>query len=116
MYKVTFVQYIAPEWGDGEKSYYAIKETELPFLPIAHRNVGIQWSELEGRYVWHIQSIHYNIDKDRFYLTLNSRWVQVWTGVDYNNYDHEKTIEEMEDYVAHLRSLGWRIVQREDEW
>ncbi len=115
MYNVTFVQYIAPEYSDNQKTYYAIKEVELPFIPSTDRHVGIEWSVL-GNFVWHIQSVHYNMDKDRFYATLNSYWAQVWTGVDYNNYDHEATIKELDDYIGNLRAQGWEIVERKDLW
>lgn len=108
MYKVTFTQYMAPEYGDGDDgpSYYVQKELELPFIP--SKEYAFRWSEM-GTYVWHVQSVHYNIDEDRYYVNLQSRWAQVWNGYDYDWDGTRVTIQHM---VKFFRENGWIVEER----
>jgi len=110
-YTTVLTQYIAPEWGDNEKRYYAQKEIELPFVPYLARDIGLIHPDL-GKYVWFVQSLHYNVGEDKFYLTLHSRWFQEWDG---QKYDHVGTIEEMETYVQYLREQGWTVTERKEK-
>ena len=106
-YKTAITQYIAPEYGDSEKRYRAQIELELPFVPLLTKDIGLIHPDL-GEYVWHVQTIHYNIGEDKFYLTINARWVQVWEDREYN---HVKTVEEMENYVTYLKEQGWSMME-----
>ena len=107
-YTTVLTQYIAPEWGEDEKRYYAQREIELPFVPFLARDMGLKHPGL-GVYVWFVQSLHYDVGEDKFYLTLHSRWFQEWNG---QRYDHVETLRKMEDYVEYLREHGWTVEER----
>jgi hypothetical protein len=109
-YTTVLTQYIAPEYGDDEKRYHAQKEIEMPFVPLLSKDIGLIHPDL-GKYVWFVQSLHYNVGEDKFYLTLHSRWFQLW---DDREYLYDDTIKEMEKYVAYLREHGWTVTERKE--
>ena len=110
MYRIRFIQYVAPEYGDGENSYYIGKDFELPMRP--NEKIGFQISEL-GPYVWFPRSGHYNVDENRYYMTLHSHWFQVWDG---NEYKSDETLAEMEAFLDHLRSCGWDVIEKPETY
>ncbi len=111
-YPVILTQYIAPEYEDHDNPtvYHAQKEVTLPFLP--QRHTGLILPEL-GKYLQTVQSCHYDAGDGKFYVTINAEWVQVWTGVNYNNYDYDKTQETLLARVEELKGLGWTITEKE---
>ena len=110
MYKTVLTQYIAPEHGDDEKRYHAQKEIELPFVPYLAKDIGIRHPDL-GKYVWFVNTMHYDTEKDIFYLTIHARWFQVW---DDREYKWAETLKEMEAYVEFLRERGWTVTERKE--
>lgn len=108
-YKTAVTQYIAPEYGDNEKRYRAQIELELPFVPFLAKDIGLIHPDL-GEYVWFVQTIHYNVGEDKFYITVHARWVQVWEDREYK---HVETVKEMEKYVGYLREQGWSVMECE---
>jgi len=108
-YKTVLTQYIAPEYGDDEKRYYAQREIELPFVPFLTKDMGLKHPDL-GEYVWFVHTLHYDIGEDKFYLTIHSRWFQSWDGT---KYDHVTSIKKMEEYVEYLKEQGWTITEQE---
>ncbi len=110
-YSVVLTQYIAPEHEDHDNPvYYAQKEVTLPFIP--QRHTGLILPEL-GKYLQTVQSCHYDAGDGKFYVTINAEWVQVWTGVEYNNYDYDKTQESLLARIEELRRLGWTVTEKE---
>ncbi len=111
-YSIVLTQYIAPENEDYDNPvvYYAQKEVTLPFIP--QRHTGLVLPEL-GKYLQTVQNCHYDAGDGKFYVTINAEWVQVWTGVDYNNYDYAKTRKALLARVEELKSLGWTIEEKE---
>ena len=111
-YTIVLTQYIAPEHEDYDTPtvYHAQKEITLPFIP--QRNTGLLLPEL-GKYLQIVNNCHYDAGDGKFYATINAEWVQVWTGVDYTNYDYDKTHEALLARVEELKSLGWIITEKE---
>lgn len=110
-YKTILTQYVSPEWGDNEKRYHAQREIELPFVPFLTKDIGLKHPDL-GKYVWFVHTLHYDVGENKFYLTINGRWFQEWSG---QSYDHVETLRKMEDYLDYLREHGWTITEIEDE-
>jgi len=106
--KIRLYQYIAPEYSDGEKSYYIYKDLELPFIP--SKDIGFQWSEL-GQHVWYPMSIHYNLDFKKYFVTIHARWFQIYDEKT-NEYKHDESLEEMADFIEFLKGLGWTVFER----